>query len=84
MFAADGEGDAFPPLSPPTDDEVARPLTTLQRRVLRLLRRRGLLPEEGTVGVADPAADMALPSPASLLPPSRAVSRPAAAPAGVS
>ena len=59
VFAADGEGDAFHPLPPPTDDEVTRLLTTIRRRVLRLLRRRGLLPEEDTVEVADPAADMA-------------------------
>ncbi|MDG2303755.1 MAG: transposase, partial [Candidatus Binatia bacterium] len=59
VFDANGEADAFHPLPPPTDNEITRLLTTVRLRVLRLLRRRGLLPGEDAAAPADPAADIA-------------------------
>ena len=41
------EEDAFRSLPPPSDDEICRLASTTRRRILRLLRRRGLLDDEG-------------------------------------
>jgi hypothetical protein len=46
----------FHPLPPPDDEEVARVIGQLARRILRLLKRRGLGPESDPTE-ADPLAD---------------------------
>lgn len=53
---AGGEEGAFRRLPPPSDDEVQRLLLTIRRRVLRLLRRRGLFDEDGAEMPGDKAA----------------------------
>jgi len=57
--AADGSL-RFHPAPPPTDAEVGRLLATIRTRILRLLRRRGILgePEEGDA--PDPLAETSL------------------------
>jgi hypothetical protein len=49
----------FHPAPPPGDDEVARLLATIRRRVLRLLQRRGLASQED-VTTPDPVAEESL------------------------
>ncbi len=46
VFSEDATGLRFHPAPPPSDDEVVRLLATICRRVLRLLRRRGLAGNE--------------------------------------
>ena len=46
------DGPQFHPMPPPTDTEVARLLTAIRARILRLLARRGLSPD-ADVGPAD-------------------------------
>jgi hypothetical protein len=56
VFAAGADGTLeFHPADPPSDEDVARLLATIRRRVLRLLARRGLA-AEGAPGV-DPLAE---------------------------
>src|SRR5207253_6747593 len=56
VFAEAGDGSLeFHPADPPSDEDVARLLATIRRRVLRLLARRGLA-VEGTPDV-DPVAE---------------------------
>jgi hypothetical protein len=58
VFTTHATGTArFDPAPPPTDREVARLLATIARRVERLLRRRGLVPEEQVDAPADPMAE---------------------------
>jgi len=58
VFTTDATGTArFDPAPPPTDHEVARLVATIARRVERLLRRRGLLPDEDVDAPADPMAE---------------------------
>lgn len=52
-------GLRFHPAPPPRDDEVARLLATIRRRVLRLLRRRGLARDEDLTP-PDPLAEESL------------------------
>ena len=58
VFAAAPDGTTrFHPAPPPTDREVACLLATIRTRILRLLRRRGVLAADGTEDVeADPLA----------------------------
>ena len=55
MRGADGTA-RFHPAPPPTDREVARLLATIRARVLRLLRRRGVLASDREDVEADPLA----------------------------
>jgi hypothetical protein len=56
VFAAAGDGTlAFHAVAPPSDPDVARLLGTIRRRILRLLRRRGLA-ADAAPGV-DPLAE---------------------------
>jgi len=48
---------AFFPLPPPTQVEVARLLATIHKRVVRLLRRRGLCPEPSAGASDDPSSN---------------------------
>jgi hypothetical protein len=49
VFATAPDGTTrFDPASPPTDREVARLLATIRTRILRLLRRRGVLGADET------------------------------------
>jgi transposase-like zinc-binding protein/IstB-like ATP binding protein/putative transposase len=58
VFAEAGGGSLdFHLASPPTDEEVARLLTTVYRGVRRLLARRGLDPEAGESAPPDPLAE---------------------------
>jgi putative transposase len=58
VFTEAGSGSLdFHPAPPPTDQEVARLLATVCRRVGRLLRRRGLDPEAGESAPPDPLAE---------------------------
>ena len=50
----------FQPALPPSDAEVEQVLGTIRRRVGRLLRRRGLEPEEDDTGPEDPLAEASL------------------------
>jgi hypothetical protein len=56
VFAAGADGTLeYHPADPPSDEDVARLLATIRRRVLRLLARRGLAAEDAP-GV-DPLAE---------------------------
>ena len=58
VFAAAGAGALrFLPLPAPTDEQVARVLATIHARVRRLLRQRGLDPEDPSDGTVDPLAE---------------------------
>jgi hypothetical protein len=58
VFTTDASGTArFDPAPPPSDHEVARLVATIARRVERLLRRRGLVANEGVDTPADPMAE---------------------------
>ncbi len=60
VFSEDATGALrFHPAPSPRDDEVARLLATIRRRVLRLLRRRGLASDED-VAPPDPLAEESL------------------------
>jgi hypothetical protein len=60
VFAPGADGTTrFHPAPPPTDREVARLLATIRTRILRLLRRRGVLAPDGEDVEADPLADAA-------------------------
>jgi len=57
VFARAADGTTrFHPAPPPTDREVARLLATIRTRILRLLRRRGVLAADGEDVEADPLA----------------------------
>jgi hypothetical protein len=57
-FAPDESGTPrFTRVPPSTDHEVARLLATIVRRIERLLRRRGLTPEDDAAHATDPAAE---------------------------
>ena len=58
VFATAPDGTMrFDPAPPPTDREVARLLATIRSRILRLLRRRGVLAADETADLeADPLA----------------------------
>src|SRR5690606_15186844 len=57
VFARDADGTTrFHPAPPPTDREVARLLATIRTRILRLLRRRGVLAADGADLETDPLA----------------------------
>jgi hypothetical protein len=57
VFATAPDGSTrFDPAPPPTDREVARLLATIRTRILRLLRRRGVLASDGEDVEADPLA----------------------------
>ncbi len=57
MFATAPDGTTrFDPAPPPTDREVACLLATIRTRILRLLRRRGVLASDGEDVEADPLA----------------------------
>jgi hypothetical protein len=60
VFAVAPDGIArFDPAPPPTDYEVARLLAAIRTRILRLLRRRGVLADDETAGLdADAVAAM--------------------------
>jgi hypothetical protein len=58
IFAPDATGaPRFAPAPAPTDREVARLVATIATRVERLLRRRGLAPDEDARGPVDPMAE---------------------------
>jgi len=58
VFAPDASGALrFAHLPAPTDHEVARLLATIVTRLERLLRRRGLAPDEDTGTAVDPVAE---------------------------
>jgi hypothetical protein len=58
VFAPDATGTLrFDPAPPPTDQEVARLVATIARRIQRLLRRRGLAPEGEPEASPDPLAE---------------------------
>ena len=58
VFATAPDGTTrFDPAPPPTDHDVARLLATIRTRILRLLRRRGVLAADGSDDVeVDPLA----------------------------
>jgi hypothetical protein len=57
VFATASDGPTrFDPAPPPTDRDVARLLATIRTRILRLLRRRGVLAPDGEDVEADPLA----------------------------
>ena len=57
VFALGADGTTrFHPAPPPTDREVAHLLATIRTRILRLLRRRGVLAPDGEDVEADPLA----------------------------
>ena len=57
-FADDGDGGLrFHPAAPPRDDEVWTLATTIRARVLRVLRRRGLLDDEEAGSAPDRLTD---------------------------
>jgi len=56
VFTTADDGLQFHPTPPPTDVEVARLLTTIRARILRLLTRRGLSPDTD-VSRLDPVAE---------------------------
>ena len=59
VFTRDAEGAVrFHTLPPPTDDEVTHVLTTIARRIRRLLARRGLDPASETEGGLDAGAEL--------------------------
>jgi hypothetical protein len=59
VFAEAADGTlAFHPADPPSDEDVARLLATIRRRVLRLLARRGLAVDEAPD--VDPVAEESL------------------------
>jgi hypothetical protein len=58
IFAPDATGALrFAPAPTPTDREVARLVATIVKRVDRLLRRRGLAPDDGASATVDPVAE---------------------------
>jgi len=58
VYTADTAGTLrFDPAPPPTDREVARLVATIARRIERLLRRRGLAPDDDTATAADPLTE---------------------------
>lgn len=58
VFAPDATGALrFERALAPTDREVARLLATIVTRVDRLLRRRGLAPDDDTSAPSDPMAE---------------------------
>ena len=61
VFATAPDGTTrFDPAPPPTDREVARLLAAIRTRILRLLRRRGVLAADDASDLAtDPLADEA-------------------------
>jgi Putative transposase len=68
VFTAAADGSLrFHPAPPPTDAEVGRLLATIRTRILRLLRRRGMLGEPEESDAPDPLAEtsVALPGIAS-------------------
>ncbi len=57
VFAREADGTTrFHPAPPPTDREVARLLAAIRTRILRLLRRRGVLAADGADLETDPLA----------------------------
>jgi hypothetical protein len=83
VFATTPDGTVrFDPAPPPTDREVARLLATVRTRILRLLRRRGVLATEDAADIeADPLAADTPCSRSSARPPSAAGRRSGTGPA---